>query len=195
MAATVCNSHWRPTNLVPDQPMMPGCANRQQPTRTHRFVGALDVNQLRLTESCCVIDKSCGGRAEHHATRRSDRFHPLGHTDLLTDGGVTVSPGTDLTRNYLTGVKTDAQLEIHAVAVLNFDGKPLCLLLNTQGSQTGTNSVVLQRRRRTEHRHDPVAGELVHRAPVPLHHRRRPVYQVGHDLAQPLRTHGRRDVH
>ena len=40
-----------------------------------------------------------------------------------------------------------------------------------------------------------VAGELVHRAAVPLHHHRRTVDQLGHDLAQPLRTDRRRDVH
>ncbi len=55
--------------------------------------------------------------------------------------------------------------------------------------------MVLQRYRCAEHRHDAVAGELVHRAAVALHHRRAAVGQVGHDLAQPLRTHRRRDVH
>ena len=40
-----------------------------------------------------------------------------------------------------------------------------------------------------------VAGELVHRAAVPLHHRRAAVDQLGHDLAQPLRPDRRRDVH
>ena len=49
--------------------------------------------------------------------------------------------------------------------------------------------------RRTEHGHDAVAGELVHRAAVALHHRGRTVDQLGHDLAQPLRTDRRGDVH
>ena len=40
-----------------------------------------------------------------------------------------------------------------------------------------------------------VTGELAHRAAVALHHRRRTVDQIGHDLAQPLRTDCRRDVH
>jgi hypothetical protein len=46
--------------------------------------------------------------------------------------------------------------------------RPLGLLLNAQGRQTGTNGVVLQRHRRTEHRHDPVTAELVHRARADL---------------------------
>ena len=55
--------------------------------------------------------------------------------------------------------------------------------------------MVLQRDRRTEHRHDAVAGELVHRAAVALDDNGRAVDQLGHDLAQPLRADRRRDVH
>ena len=153
------------------------------------------LNHLRFTESRCALNQSRGRRAEHHPTRRSDRLHPLRHPDLLTNGGVTERPRTDLTGDHLTGVQSHPQPQVHTVAVLDLDGKPLRLLLNAQGRQTGTNGVVLQRHRRAEHRHDPVAGELVHRAAVPLHHRRAAVDQLGHDLAQPLRTDRRRDVH
>ena len=55
--------------------------------------------------------------------------------------------------------------------------------------------MILQRHRRTEHRHDAVTGELVHRAAVPLHHGRAAVDEIGHDLAEPLRTHRRSDIH
>ena len=55
--------------------------------------------------------------------------------------------------------------------------------------------MVLHGYRRAEHRHDPVAGELVHRAPVTVHHLGAAVDQFGHDFAQPLRTNGRGDVH
>ena len=55
--------------------------------------------------------------------------------------------------------------------------------------------MVLQRGWRAEHRHDAVAGETVDRAAVPLNHHCRTVDQIGHDLAQPLRTDRRRDVH
>jgi hypothetical protein len=55
--------------------------------------------------------------------------------------------------------------------------------------------VVLQRRRRAEEGHNPVAGEFVHRAAIALYHRRAPAREVGHDLAQPLGTHRRSDVH
>ena len=125
-----------------------------------RLVGTLDPNQLRLAESRCAINQSRGGRAEHHPTRRSDRLHPLSHPDLLTDGGVTESARTDLTGDHLTGVQAHPQLQVHTVALLDVDGKPLRLLLNAQRRQAGANSVVLQRDRRAEHRHDAVAGEL-----------------------------------
>jgi hypothetical protein len=39
------------------------------------------------------------------------------------------------------------------------------------------------------------AGELVHRPAVPLHYCRSTVDQFGHDLAQPLRPDGSREVH
>ena len=139
----------------------------------HRLIGTLDLNQLRLAESRCAINQSRGRRAEHHPTRRSDRLHPLRHPHLLTDSGVTQRARTDFTGDHLTGVEPYAQPQFDAVAVVDLDGKPLRLLLNAQGRKTGTHRVVLQRHRRAEHRHDAVAGELVHRAAVPLHHRRR----------------------
>jgi hypothetical protein len=75
------------------------------------------------------------------------------------------------------------------------DGKPLRLLLNTQGCQTGTHRVVLKRNWRAEYRHDAVAGETADRAAVALHHRSRTLDQLGHDLAQPLWPDGCGDVH
>src|SRR5271163_888577 len=65
---------------------------------------------------------------------------------------------------------------------------PFRLLLNAQGGQACTDGVIFQRDRRAEHRHDPVASELCDRAAVTLHHRGTAVGELGHDLAQPLRT-------
>src|SRR5260370_3410222 len=42
----------------------------QQPLGGHRCVGTPYLNQLRSTEVRCAINESCGGRAEHHPTRR-----------------------------------------------------------------------------------------------------------------------------
>jgi hypothetical protein len=58
------------------------------------------------------------------------RFHPLCHPDLLTNGGVSERPRTDLTGDHLTGVQAHAQPEVHSVAILDLGGKPLGLLLN-----------------------------------------------------------------
>ena len=135
-------------------------AHAQQAMGGHWLLGTLDANHLWLTESRCAIDESRGRRAQHHPAGRSDRLHPLSHPDLLADGGVTERPRTDLTSDHLTRVQADPQLQLDTVAVLDVDGKPLRFLLNAQGRQAGTNSVVLQCHRRTEHRHDAVAGEL-----------------------------------
>ena len=68
-------------------------------------------------------------------------------------------------------------------------------VLNAQRGQARTQRVVLQSGGRAEHRHDAVAGELVHRAAVAPHHRRSLHDEFGHDLTQPLRTHCGGDVH
>ena len=113
---------------------------------------------------------------------------PGGATDSIrwamptcfADGGVTARPGTDVTGDHLAGVQAHPQPQVHTVAILDLDRKPLRLLLNAQGRQAGANSVVFQRDWRAEHRHDAVAGELTDRAAVALHHRRAAV--------QPVRT-------
>jgi short-subunit dehydrogenase involved in D-alanine esterification of teichoic acids len=53
------------------------------------------------------------------ATGRRDRLHPLRHPHLLTDGGVTERPRTDLTGDHLTRVKSHPQPQIHTVAALD----------------------------------------------------------------------------
>ncbi len=167
----------------------------QQPTGGHRLIGTLDLNQFRITEHRETINQSRGGRAEHHPTGRSDRLHPLSHPDLLTNGRVSKRPRTDVTGYHLTGVQTQAQTEVQTVTMLDLSRNPVGLLLNVYCGHAGAESVVLQRHRRTEYRHDPVTGELVHRAAVALNHRSTTLDQLGHDLAQPLRTNGCCDVH
>jgi hypothetical protein len=64
-------------------------AYAQQPVGRDGLIRTLDRNQLSRAEGCCAINQSRRGCAQHHPTRRCHRFHPLGHADLLTDGGVT----------------------------------------------------------------------------------------------------------
>ena len=98
-----------PTDQVrlstPDSPVL--FLHAQQSTGGHRPVGTLDAHPLRLTESRCAVNQPSRGQTEHDPARRSRCFHPLSHTNLLTDGGVTERPRTDLTRYDLTGVKSD----------------------------------------------------------------------------------------
>ena len=86
-------------------------------------------------------------------------------------------------------------MQIETVALTHIDSEPRRFLLNAQGRQTGPNGMVLQRDWRAEHGHDPVTRPLCDRAAVALHHRRTAVGEVGHDLAPPLRTHRRGDIH
>jgi len=70
-----------PTNQIrlstPDSAMP--FLHAQQGSAGHRFIGTLDLNQLRLTENRCAINQPRRGRTEHYPTRRSDRLHPLSH--------------------------------------------------------------------------------------------------------------------
>ncbi len=161
----------------------------------HRCVSALDVHQLGLTQHRGLFDQAGGGLAEHHPTRRRHRFHSLRHPHLLTDRRVTHWARTGLTGNHLTRIQANPQLQHDTVTALNLGGQALCLLLDIQRGQARAESVILQRDRRPEQRHDPIAGELIDRAAVALHDDRCAVHQLGHDLAQPLRTHRRRDPH
>jgi hypothetical protein len=153
------------------------------------------VHHLRLIELHDVIDKPRSGLAQHHRTRRRNGFHPLRHADLVTDGGVTQSPRTDLPDDHLTRIQADAKLQCDAVESVDLLRQPLGVLLNFQRRQTRADCVVFQRNRRPEHGHDAVAGELVHSAPVAPHDRRGTLDEFRHDLAQPFRTDGRSDVH
>ena len=66
--------------------------HRHETARGHRCVRALDAYHLQITEHRNVLDQPGGGLADHDTTGRGDGFHPLRHTDLLTDGGVTERP-------------------------------------------------------------------------------------------------------
>ena len=55
--------------------------------------------------------------------------------------------------------------------------------------------IVAMGERRAEDRHHVVADMFVDRAAETLHHHCRAIDQLGHDLAQPLRTDCRRDLH
>src|SRR6476646_720374 len=117
----------------------------QQPLSRDRLIGPLDLNQLRLAESRCAINQPRGGLTEHDPARRSRCFHPLRHTDLLTDSGVTERPRTDLTGDHLARVQADPQLQFDTVAVLDLNRELCSFVLDGQGRQAGANSVILQR--------------------------------------------------
>ena len=77
----------------------------QQPPSAHRRVGTLDTYQLGLTQHRGVLHQPRGGVAEHHRAGRRHRLHPLGHPDLLTDGGVAQRIRTDLTGDHLARIQ------------------------------------------------------------------------------------------
>ena len=160
--------------------------------RRHRFFGALDGDGFDRPKLHGSLDEAGGRLRTQHTAWWRRSLHPLRHPDMMTNGGVS---GADLARNDLAGVKSDAELQIDIVASKYFRGQLFGHCLDLQRSEASPHGVVFKRSRRAEHRHDAVARELARRTAVARHHGRGPVEQFGHDLAQPLRPHGRRDVH
>ena len=119
--------------------------------RRYRLVGTLDLNQLWLIQRRYGVNESCCGRAEHHTACWSDGLHPLGHSDVFTDGCVTQSARTHFTGDYLAGVKADPNLKINGISPLHLLGNEFRLLLNAQCGEACTNCVVLQRHSSTEY--------------------------------------------
>ena len=133
-----------------------------------------------------------GGFADHDPARRRGRFHPLGHPHLDPDGGVAPGPGVDFAGDHLAGIQADPQPQVDAVAAVRLRRPARHLVLDVEGGPAGPKSVVLQRDRRAEHRHDAVAGELVDRAAIAL--TTAPSGRTPRtDLAQPLGSDGRRE--
>ena len=85
-------------------------ADGQQSPGGNRNVGTLDLHQLRIAQHHRVADQPGRRFAQHHPARRGNGLHPLGHADLLTDGGVTRCARADFARDHLTGIQPDPQL-------------------------------------------------------------------------------------
>ncbi len=175
--------------------MASGIACTEQSMRGDRGVGAFDADRFGFTEHGDVTDQMRGGVADHHPAGRCDRFHPLGHTDVHADGGVTTWAGIDVARDDLTRVQPDAQPEVDAVTRQRLGGQRAHRMLDVQRRQAGAKSVVLQSDWRPEQSHDAVAGELVDGAAVPLHHSGGPVEHGGHDVAQSFGVEAGRQIH
>ena len=162
-------------------------ADPHQPARGNRFVGPLDAHPFRFGQHHGVLDEPRGRLREHHPARGRHRFHPLGEPDRLADRGVAQRPRTDLTGDHPTRIQSHPQLQSHAIAAGHLGREPVRHLLDGQRSQTCSKSMILQRNWGAEQRHHSVTRVFHGPAAVALHHLRRPLHQLGHDLTQPLR--------
>jgi hypothetical protein len=171
------------------------CLHAEQPARGHRRIEILDADRLLVAEDGGVFDQPGGGLAEHDTARLCRRFHPLCQTHMLAHGGVTHCTRGDFACDDFAGVESDAHAEIDGVLAFHLGRELGGLLLYAQRGQAPPNRMILEGDGRAEDRHDAVAGEFVQGAAVPRDDLGRAVDQLRHDLAQPLRTDGRRDVH
>jgi hypothetical protein len=135
-----------------------------------------DLDRLR--------DPTYGDRAEragleealHEANRRGgaergarlrELLQTRGEVRGLTDGGVVhVEVRADGADQHVPRVQTDANLNRDAVAPLHLVAVPREIVEHPEGGVSGAKRMVLERERRAEERHDPVAEHLVHGALV-----------------------------
>ena len=196
MASRAAISQRRPTRLASARPTTPsrGLIATQSAGR-HRFVGALDVHPLRFDQHHGVLDQPRGRLRQHHPARRAP---PI--------------PSAARTRRSRRSRRSPSDPEPMSPAITRPEFRPtrncratpsrrctsaanrVRLLLDGQCGKACSKSVILQRNRGAEQRHHPVAVVL-HGSAVALHHRRRPLHELGHDLAQSLDIEGGRDVH
>jgi len=150
--STAFISHRRPTRFASalDRPIL---AHAQQAADRNAVISTLDLNQLSPIENRCALNQPCGGRAEHHPTRRGHRLHPLGHPHLLADRGVAQGGRTDFASDHLTRIEPYAQGQFDAVVIANLRGQPCECVLDFQCRTTRPHGMVLQRHRRTETEH------------------------------------------
>jgi hypothetical protein len=80
---------------------------------------------------------------------------------------VTSWAGAHLTRDHLTRVQSDPELQLDAVAPAQLIGDDPSLVLKVKRRQATSKSVVFEGDRSAEYRHDSVAGEI-DSAPVSL---------------------------
>ncbi len=109
---------------------------------------------------------------------------------MFPNGGVTRCTGGYFAGDHTAGIKPDSYLQIDAVGAFDFTGQLSSRILNFQRGPACPNGMILQCNWCSEQRHDAVAGELVYRAAVALHDRRRPREELGHDLAKSFDVDG-----
>ena len=145
-----------------------------------------------------VVALHQGRRGGGHVDRA--RLGQLLHALGQADGGshrrvfqvlvVVEGPG-----HHLAGVESDPHVEADAAFLLEPVAVGGQLLAQVERRRAGLPGVVLEGDGRTEERHDPVAGELVH-VPVEARH---PVAQDGeeapHEVAPLLQLHGGGEAH
>ncbi len=169
--------------------------HREQLPRRHRGVRALDRDGLDRAEPGGMLDEARGGQRTQHLTRAGARLHPLRDPDGMADGRVPTWAPTDFTGDHVAGVQPDADLQRDSVTSGHLGGEVVGRRLDCQRRDAAAQGVILERHRRAEQGHQAVAGELVDRALVALHHRGRTVEQLVHDGLQALGVQRCRQLH
>ena len=176
-------------------PRSTAIADGQQLARGDGLGRALDSDHLRVAQLCGVIHQPRRGLAEHHSTRGCGRLHPLRHPDVLADCRVLDGIPSAVPGDHHSGVETDPQLQRDAVTALHLRGQRQNLGLDVQRGQARAKSMVFQRFRGAEERHDSIAGELVQGATVAPDDGGRAGDHVAHQFAKALGAERGSDVH
>jgi hypothetical protein len=145
--------------------------NREQPERGHRLRLPLQIQRVHRLRHDRLSDEGQGRSTDHHVAWLGCLLQPRRHVDGVTGDQSLLGPRDDLAR-----IDADPAL----------DPELLERISHLHCRSARSQRVVLVRRRHSEHRHDRVADELLHRPPVRPDDRLHPLEVAREQRAQCL---------
>ena len=161
-----------------------------------RFAGSLHGRVAEILQSEPPVDQPGGVLRQVGRAGLGAGFHALGQADGVTEGGgIEAQVLTDPGDHHLAGVESETGVQVDTVRGAQFLGIGGDCVDEVPGGVTGPPRVILLGDRRPEERHDPVAGELVHRAAEPTDPLSVDLHEAGHDLGPYLGVHVLLEIH
>ncbi len=123
--------------------------------------------------------------AHEHRRRRGQRLQARGEIHRVAENGdAGVGAVLHPADHRRAGIQPDPQLRPHAVLDLEIAAGVIEPLQNRQRRATGSQRRIFERNRRTEHRHDALAGKALHDAALFAHGFVHQLRQAPHQIAQ-----------
>ena len=136
----------------------------------HRLGHALDLDAAPVAQLEIACDQPRRLLGEADVPGFGERFHAPRDADIVAERGIVHREVVaDPADHHLARVEADADVELDGVPRTHALREGTHRVADVQGREAGWLGVIFMRYRRTEQRHDVIAGELVDRALEPMH--------------------------